>query len=51
MRQDEKPLAKSIKLFTTPIDIALVVQGLYYYKNYIKDLLSLKYSLQAMLNK
>jgi len=41
IRQDETPLAKSVKLFTTPIDIALVVQGCNYCKKYLKDLLSL----------
>jgi len=41
IRQDETPLAKSTKLFTTPINIALVVQDHYHCKKYIKDPLSL----------
>lgn len=31
IRQGETPLVKSIELFTTPIEIALVVQEVYLY--------------------
>jgi len=36
IRQDEKPLVKNIKLFITPICIALVIQDMYLYYKFNK---------------